>query len=154
MGDLKSITTRRVIRPGSTSVTQVQPPGPALAPKTGMWQGWQQRFAEAERVAASRDAQDRALWAGLPQRPDPVLGRQVQANLLQPWIALLETFDLASTGIEMAGPVRAAYLSYLHLRVAYYEAVVKRCLAPGPASIAALEQAGSRLDAARPPRSP
>lgn len=154
MSDLKTVTTRRVIRPGASPPAQVQPPSAALSAKPSMWEGWLQRFDDAERAASARDGQDRALWTGLPQRPDATLGRQVQANLLQPWVSLLETFDLASTGVELPSAQRASYPAYLRLRVAYYDAVVKRCLAPGPGSIAALEQAGARLDAAMAARRP
>ncbi|HAT11851.1 MAG TPA: hypothetical protein DCS97_14965 [Planctomycetes bacterium] len=111
-----------------------------------MWATWMQRFTELERSAAAGQAQERAMWAGLPMRPDPILAKQVGDRFVQPWSSLHQTFGLASTAAGLPSAVSADYQAYLGLRVAYYQAVVRRCLNPTPTTQAQLVEHERRID--------
>lgn len=148
---MKTVTTRRVIRPAGgpdpASLPQRHTPAaplPALQPKKSLWSAWLDRFAAFEQAAGTAITQDLARIRALPQQPDVAEARRLQERYLGPWSELVDTFD-AVAGSEVADNLRNDYQTYLELRATMMRCMIRRCLVPSPGAIAQLDAAVEAL---------
>lgn len=143
---MKTVTTRRVIRPAGgpdpvapAPMRATPPPLPALVPKRTLWSSWTDRFAKVEQFSSSL-AQEVERIRAKPRQPDLAEARRLQDLYLTPWTELQDTFE-AAAGAEVGEALRNDYRSYLDLRASLIRALVRRCLAPGDAAVAQLDAA-------------
>ncbi len=149
---MKTVTTRRVIRPagGPDPVrAPVRPTPPAdmaaLVPKkTTLWSSWLERFGAFERATSATINADLARLRALPRQPDVDEARRLQERYLSPWSELQDTFE-AVAGSELSEALRSDYLTYLELRASVMRGMIKRCLVPSDSSVAQLEAAVEAL---------
>lgn len=151
---MKTVTTRRVIRPSAgAEEARVEPPrGEALQPRprpaaTGLWGAWQGRMADLEgQMAAALDV-DLHRMRQLPRQPDLPAARRLQAVWQDPWSGLKETFEAAAASAGLGEALVRDYRIYLGLRDTQLRALVRCALAPGRPQVQQLEVAQAALDA-------
>jgi hypothetical protein len=149
---MKTVTTRRIIRPAAgpdplRAPVRPSPPGDltALEPrKTTLWSSWLERFSAFEQATSAPINADLARLRSQPRQADLGEARRLQEQYLNPWIELQHTFD-AVAGSDLGEALRADYRAYLELRANVMRGMLKRCLVPNDSSVAQLEAAVEAL---------
>lgn len=147
----KTVTTRRMIRP-SAGVEQPQVQAPrsealqrVIRPTT-LWGSWQARLADCEGRLSTALAADIGQ-ARLRRTPDLAEVRRLQAQWLEPWESLVETFEAAAAGASLHAALESDYRAYLGLRAGQLRALVRCALNPGEGALRQLDGAQGALDA-------
>lgn len=144
---MKTITTRRIIKPAAGVQPAVIMPSsaavPALIPKTTLWSSWLDRFAALDRQAGGLTTEVERSRNG-PRQPDLAEARRLQDTYLTPWTALQDTFE-AAAGDGIAEALRADYRAYLDVRLALIRALVRRQLAPSVSAVGQVDAAAAAV---------